>query len=222
MPKGIYLHKPHTEEWKKATSERMKGKKQALGYKHTDEWKKQASQRMIGEKHPMYGKHHSKEAVDKMSKAKKGILPVQFKGYWKGKKQTLEHREKSLKSLAINPHRFKKGQIAPMQGRKSPASGDKHYNWKGGITPFYNKIRYQKLKENGGSHTLGEWETLKIQYGYKCPMCEKLEPEIQLTKDHIIPISKGGSDFIENIQPLCKSCNSKKNNKLIGKIQVII
>ena len=72
-----------------------------------------------------------------------------------------------------------------------------------------------------GSHTLGEWKLLKKRYRFCCPMCKKCEPEIKLTEDHRIPLSKGGSDYIENIRPLCLSCNSKKGAKVIGNVNVV-
>ena len=43
-------------------------------------------------------------------------------------------------------------------------------------------------------------------------MCQQIKP---LTVDHVVPISKGGSNDISNIQPLCCNCNSKKNAKQI-------
>ena len=38
--------------------------------------------------------------------------------------------------------------------------------------------------------------------------------EILMTKDHILPRSKGGIDDISNYQTMCKPCNEAKGNKL--------
>jgi len=91
-----------------------------------------------------------------------------------------------------------------------------------------NKNRKLKLKRIKGSHTFKEWELLKKQCNYKCVVCgiheNKLKKEYKgtqftkLTKDHIIPISKGGSNYITNIRPLCVSCNSKKRDEKAFKI----
>jgi len=104
---------------------------------------------------------------------------------------------------------------------KITMKGEGNCNWKGGISDnkeyrsWLKNRHYYRKKNAEGSHTFGEWKLLKKQYGYTCLCCKRKEPEIKLTEDHIISLDVGGSDYIENIQPLCKSCNSKKHNNTI-------
>ena len=51
-----------------------------------------------------------------------------------------------------------------------------------------------------------------IQEG-KCNGCEVLFPFRNMTIDHIIPRSRGGSDAPDNLQLLCAACNSTKGNR---------
>lgn len=81
-------------------------------------------------------------------------------------------------------------------------------------TALQNNRRFRQI-ENGGKITREEWKELKERYGHTCLRCKRKEPEIKLTLDHVLPLSLGGKNFIENAQPLCLSCNSSKGGKHI-------
>lgn len=145
---------------------------------------------------------HSEETKRKMSLARKGKpQPWKHGGWPKGQKRSNESRKRM--SLA----------------HKGLQVGEKHPNWKGGVSRNKEYLSWQKNKRNRnpreGSHTWNEWEAKKARYFWMCLCCKQHEPKIKLTQDHIVPLSKGGSDNIENIQPLCLRCNLIKSTKII-------
>lgn len=76
---------------------------------------------------------------------------------------------------------------------------------------YWHRRKARKLG-NGGSYTQQEWIDLCEKFDNICLCCRQSLP---LTPDHIVPLSTGGSNSIDNIQPLCLSCNSRKQNKTI-------
>ena len=63
--------------------------------------------------------------------------------------------------------------------------------------------------------TLLQWDKILNHQGNRCAICGKRFCKSRPpTKDHIIPLSKGGGLTFENVQALCHSCNSSKNASL--------
>jgi 5-methylcytosine-specific restriction endonuclease McrA len=82
--------------------------------------------------------------------------------------------------------------------------------------PLYSRVYgpvYRTRKtQAGGTFTIEEWFTLCFAVGFRCLCCGENKP---LEADHIIPVSKGGTSWLWNIQPLCGDCNKKKRSKII-------
>lgn len=70
--------------------------------------------------------------------------------------------------------------------------------------------RRTRVAKGGGSFSAGEWVSLCNFYGNRCLCCRKKK---RLEADHVVPVSKGGSSNINNVQPLCRSCNARKGTK---------
>lgn len=66
--------------------------------------------------------------------------------------------------------------------------------------------------KNGIELTEKQWEIAKNYFGNVCCYCGK---KTKLTKDHIVPLHKGGRLCMENVIPCCTSCNSSKRDNNI-------
>jgi 5-methylcytosine-specific restriction endonuclease McrA len=77
-------------------------------------------------------------------------------------------------------------------------------------TQYANRRR--ALKSVGGkTHSIDEWKALIKRRDGRCFYCGRRD--LPLTRDHMIPLTRGGSDAIENIVPACRPCNSAKGTK---------
>lgn len=59
---------------------------------------------------------------------------------------------------------------------------------------------------------LHEWLACLSDHGFVCAHCKLVRGRKNLTLDHIIPIGSGGSNTIDNVQPLCFGCHATKDN----------
>ncbi len=76
------------------------------------------------------------------------------------------------------------------------------------------QIQLRRSRKQGadGTHTFEQLTELLVKQQFRCIGCDVLLAENR-TIDHIIPLSKGGSNWISNLQWLCGPCNSCKHDR---------
>lgn len=88
---------------------------------------------------------------------------------------------------------------------KSSLSMDDYRLWK----KHKSIIRRHKLKKIR--------KKLAADCHRRCAICGKfIDKKEDITLDHIIPQSKGGTDDISNLQIACKECNSRKGDNILS------
>lgn len=100
------------------------------------------------------------------------------------------------------------------ENRERAAAYNREYRKNNPEKLSFHSSQYQDRKRSngGGGFTLVQWLELCERFGNVCLCCGCSGP---LTVDHVIPISLGGPHQLDNVQPLCKPCNSKKHAKAI-------
>jgi len=94
------------------------------------------------------------------------------------------------------------------------ARRDYYYSNKGICLEGVRRRKSRKLAAEG-SFTEREFVRIYNLYGCKCLACDDTVSYGEITRDHIVPLVHGGPDFIDNIQPLCLSCNLSKGTQSV-------
>jgi len=121
-----------------------------------------------------------------------------FDGYWWEVISRRDDYEKTLKGLLANKY--------ASENVKAHASEELAKIARRAAKKHHTKRRRAGFQQGRDRLALALIE----RDGYKCAECGAFE---DLTIDHITPLSKGGSDDLDNLWFLCRSHNSKKGDR---------
>ena len=156
--------------------------------------------------------------------ANKEIIKARSKARYEAKReeiseQSKEYRKNNLERRRINNRRWRANNLE--KARKS----SRDYNARNRDKLRQTERKRRARKFNNGNEDFTEQQVLDL-YGSNCHLCNQLidltvsgRPgrkgwENGLHIDHLIPLSKGGANTLENVRPAHGVCNIRKGARL--------
>lgn len=89
----------------------------------------------------------------------------------------------------------------------------KEYREEKGVLLLYTRSnRSAKRRGHEGRLRMHEWNAALEQTDFMCIACEETLAD---SIDHVVPLSLGGTNTYDNIQPMCIRCNLKKGTRVV-------
>jgi 5-methylcytosine-specific restriction endonuclease McrA len=130
--------------------------------------------------------------------------PGAKKGY------SAKYREKHREDLRIAGRKYSKENRKRLEAKlhADPKRLERALNYRKSQTRNRRALKMKAF----GKFTAAEFLAICDLHGNRCLRCGGGG---KMTVDHVFPLIKGGSNLASNLQPLCLSCNSWKNDKFI-------
>lgn len=125
-------------------------------------------------------------------------LSQRFAEYYEKKKFEIAKKKKEYRKTNVE----QRSEYCKQWRKKNPTK----------VSEYAHRRRLRKMSGDIRVFTDDDWRYLLHQFNYSCAYCGEKE---NLTKDHVIPISRGGRHSVGNIVPACQYCNFSKHNRLI-------
>lgn len=186
-----------TSEWYKSYS-----REYAKAYQKTEKYKSYQRQYERTEKRKAYKKAY--EQTPQRKAYHKHYRASDHGRSYRKKYHKVYKKSAKYKAYQYTYNRSKRAKLAQRKYNQSV---------KGHLSQAISRQRRRTRKAQAhGDYTSDEWLALCAYYDHTCLGCNEKKP---LTVDHIVPLSRGGSNDISNIQPLCINCNCEKGTDII-------
>ena len=153
---------------------------------HKKEYDRQHYQEHKGEKVGYYRQHYQEH--------KDGQVEYNRQYYQKCKARIVEHNRQYQRE-----HKAKRAEHDLQYQREHPE-----------VLAAASARRRVRMANFDGNFTSKEFRALCVTFENRCVYCGQ---ELPLGPDHLVPLSRGGSNSIDNIVPCCRYCNSAKHTK---------
>ena len=117
----------------------------------------------------------------------------------------LKHHPDIIKSLGSHYGRFVKWAAV------------ERFTFEENIVEEYRDFKKQMVDTRLYTQDINEWKKIsKIVFerdSYTCRYCSQIGNLLEV--DHIVPLSKGGNNDLENLTTSCRKCNRQKKDKTV-------
>ncbi len=125
--------------------------------------------------------------------------PEKVQAYWNAWEAANAERYAAKRAAWIAAH--------PDRGKYDPS----YYRATKDLWLHRQAARRARKRQAEGSHTLAEWKEVQGRQRGRCFDCGR---EAKLTRGHLVPLIRGGSDYIANIVAQCRPCNARQGTKI--------
>ena len=174
-----------------------------------------------------YLKNQHTEALQENKKFNKIAKKEQTKIRRKLKQKEYDkNRRRNTPRALLTPEQKEKKRLKNKEWREKNPERTKQWYKKNPGEASRAVMRRRAKKRSNGYEKYSDKDVIEM-YGIVCYLCNK-EIDITLSRkvgserwreslqiDHVIPVSKGGPDFLNNVRPTHASCNNLKNDTII-------
>jgi hypothetical protein len=199
-------------DWAVANKQQLAAAKQRYATNHREDLK------AYHREYYQANKQHIKAQGEQWRRDHPDYLTTYEKAYYQAKKSTAPYwtKERQAERRKNDPEKWRRWanewyarnkEQCKASGKRWIAENRAAFNETARVR---NRNRQARINGNGGHHTKIDIRELYAKQGGKCVACAA-DLADGFHADHIMPVSRGGSNDIGNIQLLCAPCNLKKH-----------